>query len=63
MEPLPVSPLRKITHLTAQKHAASGRLKWLIAFSACIIAVNPIGTVIAIYLLERMLKELLTEYE
>jgi len=33
------------------------------AFSACIIEVNPIGTVIAIYLLERMLKDLLIEYE
>jgi len=32
-------------------------------FSACIIAINPIGTVIAVYLLERMLKELLIEYE
>jgi len=31
--------------------------------SACIIAVDPIGTVIAIHLLERMLKELLIEYE
>jgi len=32
-------------------------------FSACIIAVNPIGTVIAIYLVERMLNELLIEDE
>jgi len=41
-------------------------LKRLIALSAFIIARNPIGTVIAIYavyLLERMLKELLIEYE
>jgi len=38
-------------------------LKRLIALSAFIIARNPIGTVIAVYLLERMLKELLTEYE
>jgi len=38
-------------------------LEWLMTFSACIIAVNPIGTGIAIYLLERMFKELLIEYE
>jgi len=38
-------------------------LKRLTAFSARIISGNPIGTVIAIYLLEEMLKELLTEYE
>jgi len=31
--------------------------------SSCIIAVNPIGTVIAIYQLDRMLKELWIEYE
>jgi len=33
------------------------------ALSACIIARNPIGTIIADYLLERMLKEFLIEYE
>jgi len=33
------------------------------AFSDCIIAGNPIGTVIAVYLLERTLKELFIEYE
>jgi len=33
------------------------------AFSIFIIAGIPIGTGIATYLLERMLKELLTEYE
>jgi len=38
-------------------------LKRLTAFSACIIARNPIGTVIAIYLREKMLKELLIKYE
>jgi hypothetical protein len=63
MEPLSASTLRKVTHLTAQKHAASGRLKRLIALLAFIIAGIPVGTVIAIYLLERMLKELLIEYE
>jgi hypothetical protein len=55
--------LRKVTQLPAQKHAMSVWLKRLMAFSAFIIARNPIGTVIAIHLLERMLKEPLTEYE
>jgi hypothetical protein len=55
--------LWKVTHLTAQKRAVSGRLKRLMAFSACITARNPIGTVIAAYLLGRMLKELFIEYE
>jgi hypothetical protein len=57
------APLRKVTHLTAQKHAVSGRLKRRMAFSAFIIAGNPVGTVIAIYLLERMMKERLIKYE
>src|SRR5512145_3372336 len=34
-------PLRKVTRLTAQKYAVSGRLKRLMAFSAFIIAGNP----------------------
>jgi hypothetical protein len=55
--------LRKVPQLTAQKHAVPSRLKRLMAFSAFIIARNPIGTVIAIHRLERMLKESLTEYE
>jgi hypothetical protein len=46
-----------------QKHAASDWLKRMMAFSAFIIARNPIGTVIAIYLLERTTNELLIEYE
>jgi hypothetical protein len=40
--------LRKVTHLTAQKHAALDWLNRLMAFSTFIIARNPIGTVIAI---------------
>jgi len=44
--------LRKVTHLTAQKHAASGQLKRLTALSAFIIAGNSVGTVLAIRLLE-----------
>jgi hypothetical protein len=40
--------LRKVTHLTGQKHAVSRRLKGLIASSAFVIAGNPVGTLIAI---------------
>jgi hypothetical protein len=43
------SNLRKVTHPTAQKHAARGQSELLIALSAFIIAGNPDGTVIAIY--------------
>jgi hypothetical protein len=55
--------LRKVTRITAQKHAALGWLKQLMAFPAFIIARNPIGTVIAIYPLERTTNELWIEYE
>jgi hypothetical protein len=60
---LPGSNLRKVTHLTAQKHAAQGQSELLIALSAFIIAVHPIGTVIAVYPSEKTMKEPLIEYE
>jgi hypothetical protein len=41
--------VRKVTHLTAQKYAASGRLGLLIALSTPIVAGNPVGTDIAIH--------------
>jgi hypothetical protein len=44
--------VRKVTHLTAQKYAASGRLELLIALSTPIVAGNPVGTDIAIHLSE-----------
>jgi hypothetical protein len=44
--------VRKVTHLTAQKHAASGQAELLIALSAFIIEGNSVGTVLAIRLLE-----------
>jgi hypothetical protein len=44
--------MRKVTHLTAQKHAASGQSERLIALSAFIIVGNPVGTVIAVHLFE-----------
>jgi hypothetical protein len=44
--------MRKVTHLTAQKHAALGQSERLMAVSAFIIVGNPVGTVLAIHLLE-----------
>jgi hypothetical protein len=49
-EILSASPVRKVTHFTAQKYAASGRLEHLIAISTPIVAGDPVGTDIAIHL-------------
>jgi len=55
--------MRKVTHITAQKHAASGQSERLIAHWAFDIARYPVGTVIAVRLLERRKKESLIKYE
>jgi hypothetical protein len=55
--------LRKVTHLTAQKHAASDQSKRLNALSAFIIARNSVGTVIAICTLKRVMKQRVIKYE
>jgi len=57
------APLRKVTHITAQKRAASGQSERLIALSAFIIEGNPVGTVIAVRLSERTIKDPLIKYE
>jgi hypothetical protein len=58
-----VSFPHKVTHITAQKHATWDQMERLMAFSAFIIVRNPVGTVLAIHLLERTMKELSIEYE
>jgi hypothetical protein len=55
--------LRKVTHIPAQKDAASGQSERLIAVSAFIIERNTVGTVFAIRLSERTIKDPLIKYE
>ncbi len=50
MGTLSASSPRKVRRLTAEKHAASGGSERMITLLAFIIAVNPIGTVIAVHL-------------